>query len=254
MIPRVIPTLLLDGNGLVKTVKFRNPTYIGDPINAVRLYNDMEVDELAFLDINVSKENTIINIKILKDIASECFMPLAYGGGINNLEDVKKIIQVGFEKVIINTAAVLTPQLITEASRLFGAQSIVGSIDVKKNLWGRNRVCIKGGTKITDINPIEHAVNLEKLGCGEILLTSIDKEGKMEGYDIELIHSVSSKVEVPVIASGGAGKLSDFHEAVVNGDASAVASGSMFVYQSRTKGILINYPPQKELIKIFENE
>lgn len=254
MLPRVIPTLLLDGQGLVKTISFKKRTYIGDPINAVRLFNDMEVDELAFFDINSTRKKQAIKFDFLKKISSECFMPLSYGGGVNKIEDIKKLFRIGFEKVIINTASIENPNLISEASKQFGMQSIVGSIDVKKNFFGKRKVCFRGATKMTKINPINHAIELVNLGCGELIVNSVNHEGKMQGYDLDLISEISSKVNVPVIASGGAGKTSDFYDAIFKGNASAVAAGSMFVYHGKTKGILINYPSQNELKKIFRNE
>ena len=254
MIPRVIPTLLLDGNGLVKTISFGNKTYIGDPINAVRLFNDMEVDELIFLDINAKKNNHKINFEFLKGVASECFMPLAYGGGINKLEDIRRLFEIGFEKVIVNSATIENPKLIIEASRLFGSQSIVASIDIKKNLWGRKKVTIHSATKTINIDAPNHALNLQNIGCGEIFLNSVDHEGRMNGFDIELIQSVTSKVNIPVIASGGAGNYLHLSDAIHVGNASAVAAGSLFVYQGKTKGILINYPTQQEIKDLFKNE
>ena len=253
MLPRLIPTLLLDGLGLVKTISFRKRTYIGDPINAVRLFNDMEVDELVFLDINASKSNQGIRFDYLSKICSECFMPLSYGGGVNNILDIQKLFKIGFEKVIINTASIENPNLISQASKQFGSQSIVGSIDVKKNFFGKKKVIYKGATKTTKIDPINHAIQLSKLGCGELIINSVDNEGKMLGYDLDLIESITSKVDIPVVASGGAGKVTDFYNAVFKANASAVAAGSMFVYHGKTKGILINYPSQSELKKIFKN-
>ena len=254
MIPRVIPTLLLDGNGLVKTICFKNKTYIGDPINTVRLFNDLEVDELTFLDINATKNKSKIRFELLKEIASECFMPLAYGGGITRIEDIQHLFKIGFEKVIINSALINNSELILTASKLFGSQSIVASIDVKKNFWGKKQVFINSATKNTNIDPVVHALNLVKMGCGEILLTSVDNEGKMKGYDIELIKSVSTKLSIPVIASGGAGDFSDFKKAIFEGKASAVAAGSLFVYHGKTKGILITFPTQTQLNNIFNND
>ena len=250
--PRVIPTLLLKGDGLVKTIKFKKPNYLGDPINAVKLFNEMGVDELVFLDIEATKFHKAINFSLLIKIASECFMPLAYGGGIKDIEDIKKVIQIGFEKVIINTASIKNPDLITQASNLIGSQSVVISIDVKKSFFNNIFVVIESGTKNTKRSPIVHAIDMEKRGAGEIIITSIDHEGMMQGYDIGLIKSIADNVSIPVIASGGAKKLSDFHNAVVNGNASAVAAGSIFVYHSNTKGILINYPSEEELITLFK--
>jgi len=252
MLPRLIPILLLDGQGLVKTISFKKRSYIGDPINAVKLFNDMEVDELAFFDINAARINQGIKFDYLKKITSECFMPLSYGGGVNNIEDIKKLFRIGFEKVIINSAAIEKPYLICEASKQFGSQSIVGCIDVKKNFFGRKKVCYRGATKMTKINPIDHAIELVNLGCGELILNSVDNDGKMKGYDLDMISEISSKVDVPVIASGGAGKTTDFYNAIFRANASAVAAGSMFVYHGKTKGILINYPSQKELKNIFK--
>ena len=254
MIPRIIPTLLLDGNGLVKTISFGNKTYIGDPINTIRLFNDMEVDELIFLDINSKKKDHKINFELLRGVANECFMPLAYGGGINKLDDIRRLFEIGFEKVIFNSATIENPELIIEASSLFGSQSIVGSIDIKKNLWGRKKVTIRGATKTINIDAPNHALNLQNMGCGEIFLNSVDHEGRMNGFDIELIQSVTSKVSLPVIASGGAGNLLDLRDAIHVGNASAVASGSVFIYHGKTKGILINYPTQQEIKDLFKNE
>jgi cyclase len=254
MLPRVIPTLLLDGSRLVKTISFKKRTYIGDPINAVKLFNDMEVDELAFFDINASKTGSEIKFDYLSKIASECFMPLSYGGGINNIEDIRKLFKIGFEKVIINSSSIENPNLIIQASKQFGKQSIVGSIDVKKNFFGKKRVYLNGATKMIKIDPIDHAKELVKLGCGEIIICSVDHEGKMQGYDLNLIFDITSSINVPVIASGGAGNTRDFYEAIYKAKASAVAAGSMFVYQGVTKGILINYPSQLELKRIFKDD
>jgi cyclase len=251
MNPRVIPTLLLKGDGLVKTVKFNKFNYIGDPINAVRLFNDMEVDELVFLDISTDRFERGINFPILKKIASECFMPLAYGGGIKSIEEIKMLIQLGFEKVIINSYAIKTPDIISDASELLGSQSVVVSIDVKKTIWNKQYVFINGGKENTKLSPVSHAIEMEKRGAGELLLTSINSEGTMRGYDINLINSVANNVNIPVVASGGAGEINDFKKAV-QANASAVAAGSLFVYHSKIKGVLINYPSQIELSKIFE--
>lgn len=247
---RVIPCLLLNEDSLVKTIKFEKASYIGDPVNTVRIFNELEVDELIFLDISATKENRKIDFQILEEIANECFMPLAYGGGIQSVEDIKKILQIGLEKVAINSEAFTQPELITEAAAQFGSQSIIGSIDVKKNFWGKYEVFSHSGTKKQKVDPIEWAQHLTQLGVGEILLTAIHKEGTWSGFDIELINQITKAVNVPVIVNGGAHNITSIGEAVHKGRASAVALGSMVVYQAQGMGVLVNFPDRKEL----ENE
>jgi imidazole glycerol-phosphate synthase subunit HisF len=247
---RVMPCLLLQNGSLVKTIHFKDPGYIGDPINAVRIYNEKEVDELIFLDITATLENRKPPFKVLSEIASECFMPVAYGGGIRDIDDIREIFRLGIEKVAINTYAVDNPSFLRAAADKFGSQSIVASIDVKKNWRGRYEVFKQGGRKGTGLDPAQHARNLEKLGAGEILLTSIDRDGTQEGYDTDLIKQVTSAVNIPVIACGGAGKVKDFGQAVREGGASACAAGSLFVYFGRNRAVLINFPTHTEL----ENE
>lgn len=248
--PRVIPTLLLKDKGLVKTVKFSKPTYIGDPINAVKIFNEMEADELVFLDVSATNENRTPSFDLIKQIGDEAFMPFAVGGGIKNIADIKKIISAGAEKIVINSAAFYNKNLIDEAASVIGSQSIIVSIDVKKNFFGKYEVYVNGGKKNTSISPEKYAEEFAKKGAGEILLNSIDKDGTMSGYDLTLIKSVSSAVDIPVVACGGAGKKEDF-TAAINFGASAVAAGSMFVYYGSRKGVLINYPEKEELNKIF---
>jgi cyclase len=244
---RVIPCLLLKNKGLVKTVKFKTPRYVGDPINAVRIFNEKEVDELIFLDITASKNNTAPLTELVAEISAESFMPLAYGGGIRTVRDVEMILRAGAEKVSINTAAVMNPELITETARLFGNQSVIVSIDAKKKLLGGYEVYIEGGTKATGLDPAEFAAKMEGMGAGEILINSIDRDGTMSGYDIDLIARVAKSVRVPVVASGGAGNLSHFKEALDVGRASAVAAGSLFVFFGPRRAVLINYPSTQEL-------
>lgn len=249
LMPRVMPCLLLRDLGLVKTVKFRDPTYVGDPINAVMIYNTKEVDELVFLDISASKLGRKPNMDLMLKISNECFMPFAYGGGIKDKETVKKIFSLGAEKVVVNTKALEDPGFVGEISRIYGSQSIVASIDVKKNLLGRYEVFSHTSGKTTGIDPVEFALEVEKAGAGEIFLNSVDRDGTMEGFDIELIRKVSEAVGIPVIACGGAGKLGDFARAVKEGRASAVAAGSMFVFHGRRRAVLINFPAREELEK-----
>lgn len=248
---RIIPSLLLKKGTLVKTVKFKDPKYIGDPINAVRIYNEMEVDELAFLDITATSENRTPSFDVIKNIANECFMPFGYGGGIKNIEDIKKMFSIGAEKIIINTAAFNNPALIKEASEKFGSQSIVVSLDVKKNNNNEYEVYLLSGTKPAGIDPVTQAIAMEKAGAGEILLNSIDKDGTFEGYDIELITKVSESVNIPVIACGGANDIEDFAKGKKAG-ASALAAGSIFVYQGKNRSVLINYPTYEELEEVLK--
>lgn len=248
---RVIPLLLLKGDGLVKSVRFKNYKYIGDPINAVKIFNDKEVDELCILDIFASKEKRSPNIRKIREIAGEAFMPLSYGGGITSVEEVKEILFNGIEKVVVNSAALKQPELISDIANKFGSQSIVVSIDVKKNLLGRYKVFGENGNKNTGLDAVECAVKYEKLGAGEILLNSIDADGTYSGYQINVLRTVSSAVNIPVIACGGAADLEDFNKAVNEGGASAVAAGSMFVFQRPHNAVLISYPSQKELREKF---
>jgi len=247
--PRVIPVLLLKGLGLVKTIKFKNPTYIGDPMNAVKIFNDLEADELAFVDITATKENRIASLNLINRIVEEAFMPISVGGGICTLQHVKDIIGAGAEKVIINSASVTNRRLISEAAELIGSQSVTVSIDVKKNIFGKKKVYTHNGTKNTGYSAVEHAVLIEKAGAGEIIINSIDHEGTGLGYDLELIREISDSVSIPVVALGGASGIIDFKKAVKAG-AHAVAAGSAFVYHGPRKGILINYPSKEELASI----
>jgi cyclase len=247
---RVIPCLLLKGRGLVKTVRFMNPQYLGDPINAVKIFNDKKVDELIFLDILASREGSKPNLDLISDLAGECFMPFTYGGGVRDINTIEQLLKSGVEKVAINSFAVEDPTFIRTASRAFGSQSIIAAIDVKKNPWGRYDVYAYGGTRKTPWDAVEFAMLAEAIGAGEIFLNSIDRDGTMAGYDNELIQRVSAAVRIPVIASGGAGRIEDFGKAVQAG-ASAVAAGSFFVYQDKNQSFLINVPSREELEKVL---
>ncbi|MBD3842866.1 MAG: imidazole glycerol phosphate synthase subunit HisF [Campylobacterales bacterium] len=250
---RVIPCLLLKNESLVKTVKFKEYNYIGDPLNTVRIFNELEVDELMFLDIFASKENRNINYKILADIANECFMPLSYGGNIKSLDDAKKIFEIGFEKIVINSNAFNNLKLIEDIAKYFGNQSVVGSIDVKQSFWGGRKVYSHHGKQKQNVDSVEWAKQLENAGAGELLITSIDREGSWEGYDIELIKSVTKNVQVPVIANGGCGKVEHIGEVVKQSNASACAVGSMVVYQKKGMGVLVNFPDRKSLEDVLKS-
>ena len=249
---RVMPCLLLRNNRLVKTVQFNNPDYIGDPVNAIKIYNEKEVDELIFLDISATTEQRSPPFKMISEISNECFMPVTYGGGIRTLEDMKKIFSLGIEKISINNYSVEKPEFIKMAAEQFGSQSIVVSVDVKKNLFGNYKVWTHSATKNTNLDPVNHAKIMEDLGAGEILLTSVDREGTMKGYDLDLIKLITENISIPLIACGGAGSVQHFADAVKAG-ASAVASGSMVVYQGKNRGVLINFPLQEEIKRIFDS-
>jgi cyclase len=251
LLPRVIPCLLLDKGGLVKTTKFKNPKYIGCPINAVRILNEKEVDELLFLDIKATVENREPPKSLLLEIASECFMPFCYGGGIKTLEQIGEILNLGAEKVLINSQALVGPTIIEQAANVFGSQSIVVCIDVKKTLLGGYKVFDHVQKTANKLDPIAFAIQMEEMGAGELLLTSVDRDGTMEGYDLDLLKEITNAVRIPVIASGGAGRLEDFSKAVKIGGASAISAGSMFVFYGKHRAVLINYPSQAELRAVF---
>lgn len=244
---RVMPCLLLRNGALVKTVQFKNARYVGDPMNTVRIYNEKEVDELIFLDITATPERKAPPFALIEEIASECFMPFTYGGGIRSLDDMHAIFRLGVEKVALNTYAIENPDFVRQAVARFGSQSIVLAIDVKNVWWRGYRVFTDGGRRRTAYDPVTYARHVESLGAGEILLTSIDRDGTMQGYDLDLIRQVTDAVSIPVIACGGAGKVEDFAAAVQDGGASACATGSMVVYQGVNRAVLINFPARDEL-------
>ncbi len=249
--PRVIPCLLLKNQGLVKTVRFKDPKYLGDPINIVKIFNDKEVDELVFLDIAATVEGREPPYALLEDIASEAFMPLGYGGGIRSLDQVRTILGLGVEKVVINTSAFENPGLVSEAAGLVGSQSVVVSMDVRKTFWGKYEVCTRGGRKATGLDPMAFAAEMERLGAGELVLNSIDRDGTMKGYDLDLIRAVTGRVNIPVVACGGAGSVADLAAAVKEGRASAAGAGSMFVFHGPHRAVLISYPKDEDLKTAF---
>jgi cyclase len=246
--PRVIPALLIDNGRLVKTIKYRKPVYIGDPINAVKIFNEKCVDELVILDISRSKKHIGPNMELLKRIASEAFMPMAYGGGISSIDQISKILGMGYEKVVLGTNAFADLDFVHSASTYFGSQSIVVSIDTKPNIFGKYLTYIKSGSICTGLDPLVAAKKMVASGAGEILLNAIHREGTMTGYDIPLIRRVAQEIQIPVIASGGACKIRDFKEALVDGKADAVSAGSMFVFFGKQRGVLITFPDEQDLI------
>lgn len=251
---RVIPTLLLRNNGLVKGTQFKNHKYVGDPLNAVRIFNEKEVDELVFLDISATSNQREPNYDLIKDIASEAFMPFGYGGGITNIQQIEKLFKLGVEKVIINSTAFSHPNLIREASRIAGSQSIVVSLDVKKSLFGTYTVYTHNAAQPTKQNPVQYAQRMQELGAGELLLCSVNQEGTDNGYDLELLKAVCKAVDIPVVASGGGGQLQDMLEAIQIGHASAVAAGNFFTFHGKLKAVLITYPKYAELVELFGNK
>jgi len=248
---RVIPALLLRNESLVKTVRFGKFTYVGDPANTVRIFNELEVDELLFLDITASREKRSPNLKVLADIANECFMPLGYGGGICSLDQAKAVFDIGFEKVAINSHAAKNPALIDDIAGHSGSQAVIASIDVKNCLFGGQTVRTLGGRFNTRRGPVSWAKEVESRGAGEILLTSVDREGSWGGFDLELVRRVTDAVSIPVIAHGGAGTVGHILEAVKQANASAVALGSMVVFQKQGRGVLVNFPNQNQLADLL---
>lgn len=239
---RVIPTLLLRNESLVKTVQFGRFSYIGDPCNTVRIFNELEVDELIFLDITATREGRRPNLRVLRDIANECFMPLAYGGGIRTFDDAKSVFEIGIEKIAVNATAYTNPALLTEIAGCYGSQAVIASIDVKRTWRGQPRIFHHEGKSKGNQSPVEWAKEVERRGAGEILLTSVDREGTWSGFDIELVESIATAVHIPVIAHGGCGTLQHIGAAIREGKASAVATGSMVVFQKEGMGVLVNFP------------
>tara|TARA_Y100000389_G_scaffold202606_1_gene248385 strand:- start:246 stop:1004 length:759 start_codon:yes stop_codon:yes gene_type:complete len=244
---RVIPTLLLKNGSLIKTIKFKKFNYIGDPCNTVRIFNELEVDELMFLDITATREKKEPNYDLLKDISTECFMPLSYGGAVQSVEQARKIFNIGFEKICINSAALEDIDVISTISDEFGTQSIIGSIDYKRNFFGKPKVVKNWSLELTEKDVVDWAKTLSEAGAGEILLTSIEKEGTWSGYDLDMVQKATSELNVPVIANGGCGGFDDIKSVVYESGASAVAMGSMVVYQKKGMGVLVNFPDRNLL-------
>lgn len=239
---RAIPVLLIHNGGLYKSIQFKNHQYVGDPINAVKIFNDKGADELAIIDIDATRNNKGPDIDKIGDIASEAFMPISYGGGITTLQQAKDLFYNGIEKVIVNKAALNNQSLIGDIAEKFGRQAVLASIDVKKNFWRRYKVYSDNGSKDTGLDPVDFAIKCEKAGAGEIILNSIDRDGTYKGYDTDILSKVASAVSIPVIACGGAGSVDDFKKAVQDGHASAVSAGSFFVFQRPHNAVLISYP------------
>tara|TARA_B110000971_G_scaffold221949_1_gene271812 strand:- start:18097 stop:18855 length:759 start_codon:yes stop_codon:yes gene_type:complete len=248
--PRLIPVLLLKKDFLVKSVQFKKHQYIGDPINAVKIFNDLKADELVFLDIDASKEKRLISLDFVKDVGEEANMAFTVGGGIKSISDIRSIINAGAEKVIIGSAAYLNENFIKDAANTFGSSTISVCIDVKKNFWGTEKAWVMNGTKPIADDVVDFAKKMENFGAGEIIIQSIARDGMMNGYDIALVKKISENLTIPVVALGGAGKLSHLKDVYQQGYANGLAAGSFFVYHDENKGVLINYPKKEDLKKL----
>lgn len=249
--PRIIPCLLLrGGTALVKTIKFGEPRYVGDPLNAIRIFNEKEVDELVLLDISATTEGREPDCARLAELAGECFMPAAYGGGLRTLAAIGRVLATGFEKVVLGTVAAEDPALIAAAAREFGAQSVVACLDVQRDWRGRPLVVTRGATRKTGETALAAARRLAGLGVGELLLQAVDRDGTMRGYDLELVREVAGEVNIPVIACGGAGSFADLRAALDAGATSA-AAGSLFVFYGPHRAVLISYPEAEEVQRIL---
>jgi cyclase len=245
--PRIIPVLLLNKDHLVKSKKFKDYRYIGDPINAVRIFNELMADELVFLDVSATKNNRAISLDIIRDIGEEANMPFCVGGGITKLSQIREIISAGAEKIIIGSYAVVNPDFIKQASDEFGTSTITVCIDVKKKLFGKEQVWSVNGTKASGMDPLQFARLMEKNGAGEIIVQSIENDGTMKGYDLGLIKRISQNVNIPTVALGGAGAVADLKKAYTEAHATGLAAGSLFVYYGPNKGVLINYPEREDI-------
>lgn len=251
--PRVIPCLLLSGSKLVKTRRFAEPAYVGDPVNVLSIFNSFEVDEIVLLDIDGARRRSPAALDQLRQYAEECFIPLGYGGGLSSVEEMRAVLAAGYEKVIVNTLLADDPNVVAEAAAVFGSQAVVASIDVRRT-DGARAVCVNGGDREVSRDPVGWATRAAELGVGEILLTSIDAEGTMEGYDLPLVRDTAQAVDVPVIAHGGAGRRAHLAKPVLEAGASAVAAGSLFVFQRSRESVLINYPSRTQIERLFGEE
>lgn len=246
-----MPCLLVSRGRLVKTVRFKDARYVGDPINAIKIYNEKEVDELVLLDIDAAKSGSEPNFDLIGRVTNECFMPLMYGGGIRNAGQVGRILSLGVEKVVLNTLPLTDPAQVREAAQMHGRQCIVVSVDVSRGLIGRPRLHHSGGTVSTRTDLTDYIADVEGMGAGEILLNDIDRDGTWGGFDLTLLRQIAATATVPVVACGGAGSIADIRSAVHVGRASAVAIGSMAVFQGKDLGVLINFPARAELQSLF---
>jgi cyclase len=250
--PRIIPSLLLHNKGLVKTVNFKSPRYVGDPINAVRIFNEKQVDELAFFDMDATVLNKEPDYILIEKLANQSRMPLCYGGGVKNVEQAQKIFSLGIEKIALSSAVIQNPQLVTQLAERVGSQSVIVVLDIKKKLLGGYEIYTHNAKKATGINPIKFVKELEELGAGEIIINSIDHDGVMKGYDLNLIDKIAETISIPMTVLGGAGSIADIEKVIDKYGVIGVAAGSLFVFKGPYKAVLINYPTQLEKNKVFK--
>jgi cyclase len=243
--PRIIPVLLIKNQGLYKTIKFGEGKYIGDPINAVKIFNEKQCDEIIFIDILATKERKGINFRLIEQMASECFMPLSYGGGIGTNQEIEKLLKIGVERVVLNNILNRNPSFLNEAVRNFGTSTIVSSIDIKRNLWGKYYVYDYMSKKNISSDIVSYLKQMEEMGAGEIFLNCVDLDGTMKGYDLEIAKTISGKIEIPITLCGGAKDFDDMRNLLINTQISAASAGSMFVFHGPHNGVLINYPDAK---------
>jgi imidazole glycerol-phosphate synthase subunit HisF len=251
--PRIIPCLLVQDKGLVKTVGFKDPKYVGDPINAVRIFNEKEVDELMVLDIDATRDNREPDFKMIENLAAECRMPLCYGGGVKTVEQAQRIFELGVEKIAISSVAIENPDIVAKIAKRVGNQSVIIVLDVKKNFWGKYEVFTHNGKKNTNKSPMELAKQFEQLGAGEIVINSIDNDGVMKGYDMNLIDKVRESITLPMSVLGGAGSLKDIAQLIAKHGIIGAAAGSLFVFKGVYKAVLINYPTRLEKDELIKN-
>jgi imidazole glycerol-phosphate synthase subunit HisF len=250
--PRIIPCLLVHDKGLVKTVHFKNPKYVGDPLNAVRIFNEKECDELMVLDIDATREGTEPDYNMIRNLAAECRMPLCYGGGVKTAVHAQKIFNLGIEKIAISSAAIERPDLVREMAEQVGSQSVVVVLDVKKKLLGGYEVFTNNGKKSTGKNPVELAKMFQDFGAGEIVINAIDRDGEMKGYDLLLAEKVRDAITLPLTILGGAGTLADIGSLIRKYGIIGAAAGSLFVFKGTYKAVLINYPNWEEKDSLFK--
>ena len=251
--PRIAPCLLVMNGGLVKTVCFGNPKYVGDPINAVRIFNEKEVDELIVLDIDATRLGREPDYAMIRTLAAECRMPLCYGGGVRTVAQIEQIVSLGVEKVAIGAAAINAPDVLRRAAEVVGRQSIVAVADVKLTSSGSYELRVVNGTVATGRNPLHFAAEMQTLGAGEILLNSIDRDGQMKGYDLDLVAAVRKICSLPISVLGGAGSLADIGELFARVGTVGAGAGSLFVFKGKYRAVLINYPNRQEKDQIYRS-
>ena len=252
MLPRLMPVLTLIDGQVYRTKQFKNPRYIGDPVNTVKLFNEKMVDELIVFDIGKNKQiDSSDFVTTMRDITSQAFMPMAYGGGVCSVADARKVFEAGFEKVIINTALFITPDIVEEIASIYGSQSVVVSIDITINMWGNTKLYSRVREKIKYENHIMLAKKSEELGAGELIVRDVKKDGLMQGINLDIIKDISAVVGIPVVATGGAWEYRHIKDAIASG-AHSVAAGNMFVYKGKRQAVLINYPSNNEIKEMFD--